>query len=41
MNDWIERDYEETDVSSEMQEERELDFEHDCEMRDIEQGCNL
>jgi hypothetical protein len=27
-----------TDLSGEMQEARELDFQHDCEMRDIEQG---
>lgn len=28
----------ETDVSGEVQEARELDFQHDCELRDIEQG---
>ncbi len=39
-DDYPERDFLETDVSGEIDEARELDFEHDCEMRDIEQGCN-
>jgi hypothetical protein len=34
----MERDFYETDVSGEINEARELDHLHECEMRDIEQG---
>ena len=31
----------ETDLSGEIQEERERDFAHDCAMRDMEQGIEV
>jgi hypothetical protein len=36
----IERDYCETDLSGEVEEERQLAHQHAGEMRDIEQGCS-